>query len=77
MCDEDYELIEHPLLELHWHVATKFVQVPTLKLNVCEFLQRKMITKIICKFLQFYVGIHLSSIYFSLAPSWVWSLLDQ
>ena len=38
MCDEDYELIEHPRLELHFHVATKFVEVPTHKLNVCEFL---------------------------------------
>ena len=29
MRDEDYELIEHPRLELHLHVATKFVQVPS------------------------------------------------
>ena len=39
MCDEDYELIEHPRLELHLHVATKFVQVPTHKLNVCVYFQ--------------------------------------
>ena len=38
MCDEDYELIEHPRLELHLHVATKFVQVSTHELNVCVIL---------------------------------------
>ena len=27
MSDEDYESVEHPRLELHLHVATKFVQV--------------------------------------------------
>ena len=27
MRDEDYQLVEHPRLELHIHVATKFVQV--------------------------------------------------
>ena len=30
MRDEDYALIEHPRLELHFHVATKFVQVVTI-----------------------------------------------
>ena len=40
MLEEDYELIEHPRLELHLHVATKFVQVPTHELNVCVILGR-------------------------------------
>merc|ERR550532_2228927 len=30
MRDEDYQLVEHPRLELHIHVATKFVQFGSL-----------------------------------------------
>ena len=32
MSDEDYALIEHPRLELHLHVATKFVQVIKMRM---------------------------------------------
>ena len=30
MSNDDYESVEHPRLELHLHVATKFVQVTTM-----------------------------------------------
>ena len=38
MRDEDYQLVEHPRLELHIHVATKFVQVQQIHEdgNLCQ-----------------------------------------
>ena len=43
MSNEDYESVEHPRLELHLHVATKFVQVPmmmmmmTMRMLICRY----------------------------------------
>ena len=43
MSNEDYESVEHPRLELHLHVATKFVQVTmmmmmmTMRMLICRY----------------------------------------
>ena len=38
MSNEDYESVEHPRLELHLHVATKFVQVTIMMMMMMRML---------------------------------------
>ena len=71
MRDEDYQLVEHPRLELHIHVATKFVQV----IITMRMAMSMLINVTAGMMITFLVSLTLI-MYCSWVPSLVWLWLD-